>query len=257
MTKKKSVALQILEYIFNSGFKPGSEEVPFSRDDIIEAATKLGLERPKNIGGVLYYYRYSAPFPGEMNDKAPAGKEWVIEGAGSAKYKFVAKPLAQIHPSEDIEVVDIPDATPGLISKWAQNDEQALLAILRYNRLIDIFSGVTCYSLQNHLRTAVTDLGQVETDEIYIGIDDKGVEYVFPVQAKGGRDKQSSVQIEQDIALCEEKFSKLVCRPIAAQFIKDGRIALFDFEVATDASLKIRSEKHYRLVKFTDNPKEA
>ena len=51
------------------------------------------------------------------------------------------------------------------------NDEQALLAKIRYNRLIDIFTGITCYSLQNHLRTTVPNIGQVEIDEIYIGID--------------------------------------------------------------------------------------
>jgi len=38
---------------------------------------------------------------------------------------------------------------------YALGDEQALLAKLRYNRLLDIFTGVVCYSLQNHLRTNV------------------------------------------------------------------------------------------------------
>jgi hypothetical protein len=49
----------------------------------------------------------------------------------------------------------VPDSTPGLISLYALNDEQALLARLRYNRLIDIFTGISCYSLQSHLRTAL------------------------------------------------------------------------------------------------------
>lgn len=60
----------------------------------------------------------------------------------------------------------IPDSTPGIIAKYALNDEQALLAKVRYNRLIDIFTGVACYSLQSHLRTTVPKIGQVETDEI-------------------------------------------------------------------------------------------
>lgn len=63
----------------------------------------------------------------------------------------------------------VPDATPGIVAKYAFNDEQALLAKVRYNRLVDIFTGVTCYSLQNHLRTTVSEIGQVETDEIYVG----------------------------------------------------------------------------------------
>ena len=46
--------------------------------------------------------------------------------------------------------IKIPDATPGIVQKYALADEQALLAKLRYNRLLDIFTGVTCYSLQNH-----------------------------------------------------------------------------------------------------------
>ncbi len=130
---------------------------------------------------------------------------------------------------------------------WALSDEQALLAMLRYNRLVDVFTGVTCYSLQNHLRTTVPGLGQVETDEVYIGVGRGGAQYVFPVQAKGGSDQLSVVQIEQDFAMCADKFPDLVARPLAAQFIGDGEIALFDFK-KTDAGVSIRSEEHYRLV---------
>lgn len=113
--------------------------------------------------------------------------------------------------------------------------------------MIDIFTGVACYSLQNHLRTNVPRIGQIETDELYIGLDKKGVHYVFPVQAKGGNDLLSIVQIEQDIALCAAKFPSLVCRPIAAQFTEDDLIALFEFEEGKQG-VAISSEKHYRLV---------
>lgn len=113
--------------------------------------------------------------------------------------------------------------------------------------MIDIFTGVTCYSLQNHLRTTVPDMGQVETDEIYVGIDKKGAQYVFPIQAKGGTDKLSVVQIEQDLRVCAHKFPNLVCRAIGAQFMERDVIALFDFEDGEDG-VAIDSEKHYRLV---------
>jgi len=85
-------------------------------------------------------------------------------------------------------------------------------------------------------------MGQVETDEIYLGIDRRGAHYVFPVQAKGGRDRMSVVQIEQDLAMCANKFPNLICRPIAAQFMGDELIALFDFEQARMAlPLTLRS----------------
>ncbi|MDE3178929.1 MAG: hypothetical protein KGM47_04635 [Acidobacteriota bacterium] len=75
------------------------------------------------------------------------------------------------------------------------------------------------HSMQDHLRKVVRGIGQVETDEVYIGVDKKGVQYIFPVQAKGGRDRLSVVQIEQDIAVCAAKFPALVCRPMVAQFM--------------------------------------
>jgi hypothetical protein len=236
---------QIIESIFLAAYEEGATEVEFDREDIVGHAEELGIVLPKNLGDVIYSFRYRVALPASIREKAPPGLEWIIRPAGRAKYKFAAVKQALIVPSELAEI-PLPDATPGVIARWALNDEQALLAMLRYNRLIDIFSGIACYSLQNHLRTTAPKLGQVETDEVYIGLDGDGAEYVFPVQAKGGSDQLSIVQIEQDFAMCADKFPALICRPVAAQFIGDRRIALFDFEQG-DEGVAIRSEKHYRL----------
>jgi hypothetical protein len=151
-------------------------------------------------------------------------------------------------PNEGFTPIKILDATPEIVAKYALSDEQALLAKVRYNRLIDVFSGVTCYSLQNHLRTTVPEMGQVETDELYIGVDKRGVQYVFPVQAKGGRDKLNVVQIEQDFGMCEAKFPALVCRPIAVQFMPAEVIAMFELR-QSDTGVGITAEQHYKLVR--------
>jgi hypothetical protein len=90
-------------------------------------------------------------------------------------------------------------------------------------------------------------MGQVETDEIYVGVDKKGAHYAFPIQAKVGKAKLSIVQIEQDFAVCATKFPLLVCRPIAAQFMEGGVIALFEFE-SGENGVTISSEKHCLLV---------
>jgi len=87
----------------------------------------------------------------------------------------------------------------------------------------------------------------VETDEVYVGVDKRGAQYVFPVQAKGGRDRISIVQLEQDQAMCRAKFPSLICHPIAAQFMDESLIALFAFE-DSPKGLVFSSEKHYRLV---------
>jgi len=141
----------------------------------------------------------------------------------------------------------IPDSTPEVVFRYALSDEQALLAKVRYNRLIDIFLGITTYSLQNHLRTTVSGIGQIEIDEIYVGIDQAGCHYVIPVQAKGGADQLSVIQTKQDIQCCNEKYDGLICRAVSTQFMDDDLIALFELAVQDD-QVKLVQEKHYKLV---------
>ncbi len=247
MGKSKSRYEIIIEEIFKKFYKKGRKEIPFKREDIVRVANELKIDLPKNIGDLLYSFRYRAELPESISSKAPKGHEWLIVPKGTSKYAFVARKIIRVLPNDALAETKIPDATPGVISKYALNDEQALLAIIRYNRLIDIFSGVTCYSLQSHLRTNVPGIGQIETDEIYVGVDKKGVHYVFPVQAKSNKDRIGIIQIEQDFAMCKMKFEHLVCIPIAAQFIDSQVIAIFQFEPTRDG-IKISHEKHYRLV---------
>lgn len=186
---------RIIEHIFLSHYKAGATSVPFKRDEIVRAARKLGVKLPKNLGDVVYSFRYRADLPQSVRDKAPKGKEWIIRPAGSARYRFELTDHATITPNAMLSQVKVPDSTSGIIAMYALNDEQALLARLRYNRLIDVFTAVTCYSLQSHLRTTVPGLGQVETEKVYVGVDRRGAHYVFPVQAKGGSDTLNVVQI--------------------------------------------------------------
>jgi hypothetical protein len=205
------------------------------------------MQRPKNVGDVLYSFRFRAQLPAAIREKAPEGQEWVIRKTGQSTYRFVLVNAWAVKPNPALIRIKIPDATPGIVSSYALTDEQALLARLRYNRLIDIFTGLTCYSLQSHLRRGVAGLGQVETDEVYLALNRHGAHHVLPVQAKGGRDRLSVVQIEQDFALCAQDFEGLVCRPIGAQFMADEAIALFEF-AATEDGIRIRTERHYQLV---------
>jgi len=242
---------KILLKIFQNHYKKNLSEFEFDREEFISVATELGVKIPKNLGDLIYTFRFRSDLPEEITKTAPEGKFWRIVLAGRGHYRLVVSEDDRIIPSQLLEEIAIPDSTPGLISLYAYSDEQALLAILRYNRLLDIFTGKTCYSLQNHLRTSVAGIGQVETDEIYIGIDQLGAHYVFPVQAKGKTDKIGLVQIEQDFSLCEEKFKNLFCIPIAAQFIKRDLIALFSF-TKTKEGVRISAEKHYKLIPSED-----
>ncbi len=242
---------QIIERIFLARYQTGDTQVCFEREDIERTAVELGIKNPKNLGDLIYSFRYRTLLPASVQRTTPGGKMWIIRPVGRAKYCFDLVTAHAITPNPNLIETKVPDATPGIVAKYSFNDEQALLARLRYNRLIDIFTGVTCYSLQNHLRTTVPEFGQVETDEIYVGVDRRGAHYIFPVQAKGGTDRLSIVQIEQDFGLCRRKFPDLICRPIGAQFLTDSTIALFEL-AETDDGIRIAAERHYRLVSPDD-----
>lgn len=237
----------ILERIFFARYEAGASELLFDREEIPSAAASLGLQVPKNVGDVIYSVRYRTGLSNEILATQPAGMEWIIEGAGRAKYKFVLVPLNRIVPRIDLITIGIPNGTPEIINAYALDDEQALLAIVRYNRLLDIFLGLTTYSLQNHLRTTVKGIGQIEIDELYFGIDRDGCHYAIPVQAKGGTDQISVVQTKQDLAWCEQRFPGLRARAISAQFMEDDKVAMFELAVA-DNQVVVVEEKHYKLV---------
>ena len=237
----------LIEKVFFDRYKNGAAELEFARTDIEDAAEVLDIKLPKNLGDVLYSFRFRAALPERIVETQPEGMEWVIELAGRAVYKFRLVKINRVLPREDLVVIDIPDATPELIRAYALDDEQALLAIVRYNRLIDTFLSLTTYSLQNHLRTTVKGIGQIEIDELYVGLDKRGCHYVIPVQAKGGKDQIGIVQTSQDIRFVEEKFPGMRCRAIAAQFMDARIVALFELTLQDDA-IKVVEERHFRLV---------
>ncbi len=238
---------QILTKVFFDKYVPGSRQVEFTRQDLVDAAAELNIERPLNIGDIPYSFRYRGLNPPRIIATAPDGETWIWRSGGRSIYRLALVPDRPILPNPDLAVTKVPDATPGIVAWHSESDEQSLLARLRYNRLIDVFLGITCYSLQNHLRTTVEEIGQVETDEIYVGIDRRGSQYIIPVQAKSERDHVGRVQLEQDIALCEQRWNSLICRPVAAQVMENDTIALFEFELQDD-EVRIVSERHYQLV---------
>ena len=237
----------IIERIFLERYKPGLTHFEFERTELEGAASAVGVALPKNLGDVIYSLRYRQGLPKPILLTQPTGMEWIVEGAGRGRYRFTLVRLNRILPRDDLATIAIPDSTPEVIRAYALDDEQALLAIVRYNRLLDIFLGLTTYSLQNHLRTTVRGLGQIEIDELYVGLDRFGCHHMIPVQAKGGADQISVVQTKQDIAWCAERFPGMRCRAISAQFMSDERVAMFEVALQEDV-IKVVEERHYKLV---------
>lgn len=243
---------KLIEWVFFRHYEEGATEVRWDREDLERGAEALGIDLPKNLGDVVYSVRYRTDLPDAVKAKAPEDKHWIVRGTGRAKYKFSAVgESARIRPSDNLIVTKVPDATPEIIRHTSLGDEQALLALVRYNRLVDVFLGVAAYSLQNHLRTTADGIGQVEVDEIYVALDRYGAQYIIPVQAKGGNDEIGVTQAEQDLAVCVQRFPDLEARPVAAQFMDDDTVALFELAIQDD-EIVVLAEQHYKLVLFED-----
>ena len=131
----------IILHVFKAHYRKSKQRFLFLREEIAEAAKTLGVKRPKNLGDVVYTYRFRKQLPERVRKTAPAGKEWIIELAGRGKYRFSLSSASRIIPRSDLLATKIPDSTPEIIARYALNDEQALLARVRYNRLIDLFLG--------------------------------------------------------------------------------------------------------------------
>ena len=239
---------QIIEAVFHRYWKKGKTEFAFERDELKQVCEKLKIDAPKNLGDTIYTFRYRQNLPKTILATQPKDRGWLILGDGDARYRFRLNKLTHIRPTNGLLVRKIPDATPEIISAYALTDEQALLAKVRYNRLIDLFLGVTAYSLQNHLRTKIPNYGQIEIDELYVGLDSRGAQYIIPVQAKGGTDTLGAIQTIQDVTFCqsEKRYKDCIPRAVSAQFLADDTIALFETTFDGD-EVSIVRERHYKL----------
>jgi hypothetical protein len=102
----------ILTGIFHRHYRPGATSFSFRREEIEEIAAERDVRLPKNLGDLVYSFRYRATLPAAISATAPDGFEWSIEGGGRAVYHFKLVRTNRIVPSENREVVKIPDATP-------------------------------------------------------------------------------------------------------------------------------------------------
>lgn len=230
---------QIIERVFRTLHEavPGGTSLAFTLKDVKRVAVEMGLEQ-ENAPDIAYTYRTGRS---ALPKSILAHGHWAIMGAGKGKYEFVRlnrSPYVTI--PDDLTIYRILDATPQVVLKYQGKDEQSLLARIRYNRLVDVFTSLTTYHLQSHLRTTVKGLGQVEMDDLYIGIDKVGNGYVIPVEAKAAsvHDQLGVVQITQMVRFAKKQFPDLQVRPIGVKVLGDTLVfvAFTDAEDANDVS---------------------
>jgi hypothetical protein len=257
--------VRIMESLFSNHNADSVDNFEWDRSEISTIAESLGVKEPSNLGDNIYAIRHGRELLPEKILALASPKHWLLLPNGKSKYKFVKAKNGNFSPDTSLREIKIPNSTPQIVERYALGDEQAVLARIRYNRLVDLFLGVSAFSLQSHLRTTVEHFSksQIETDEIYAGVDKAGIQYVVPVQAKSRAETIGAVQAIQDLYCCSEKFPHLACRAIAAQTINITKsvsgediytIALMELAIETGTRYDVSKvqERHFKLVPHSE-----
>jgi hypothetical protein len=241
---------RLIAEVFRRHGGASQEEFDFLRDEMADILREWGAQ-VRNISDVAYTYRGERrPLQAEI---ASTGN-WVIEGRGRGRYAFRRlKRSPYITLPVDLQTIDMLDATPDLILKYGGHDEQGLLTRVRYNRLVDTFLGITAYHVQGHIRTFTEDWGQVEIDDLYLGVDTDGKQYVIPVEAKSANEPLGVVQVVSLNAYGLRSYPGLVLRSVAVKAWHDGSIFFLEFNDSQDSEeVKVIDYRRYRLVREGD-----
>ena len=252
--------IRIMDKLFQEKWDGSQAGFVWDRDELSRISNDLNIIPPKNLGDNIYSIRHGREtLPEPILALAPEGKTWLLLPHGKSSYNFVLADRAFLDPDPSKRPIKIPDSTPQIVARYAKRDEQAVLARIRYCRLVDIFLGMASFQLQSHMRTTIARFNgaQTELDEIYVGINGSGAQFVIPVQAKSRGERIGAVQIVTDQFTCQEKFPDMIARTLAAQTIhveeieQVGQIfTIAIIEAATDDSYNVTKirEEHFKLV---------
>lgn len=243
------VYVPILREIVRRLYTPGTQRIEFTKQDVENVARDLGV-KVGNAADVIYRMRSRTRLPDDILDLGFT----VLRGIGRGRYALEVGGEAIVHLPEH-DVFDHNDQTPLPVRRLlpedlAELDEQGLLTMVSYSRLLDHFTGLTVYRLRSHVRKSVPGIGQAELDEIDVGVAlrDDEVPVVFPIEAKAADEVINRVQIATAVAYCETYFVGHEIRPIVVKLTYDGVLHFLQFRPTTSLpGLRIVHSSGYRL----------
>jgi hypothetical protein len=196
----------------------------------------------------------------------------VLRAVGRGRYQFekassgiIEAPVNELTPAIDQTPMPVRRLLP---ETKAEMDEQALLSVVGYCCLLDLFTGMKIYRLRSHVRKAVPGIGQAELDAIDVGIaaGEDEVPVVFPIEAKAVSDELNRVQIFNMIQYAAHYFPGLNVRPLAIKVDYQSAVHLMEFNVAArpgelrivrSASYAINtSEAQIAMIRTTNVPQQ-
>jgi hypothetical protein len=246
---RSRVYVPILRELVRRFREPGAQRVEFTVRDVRQVAEDLGIEIG-NAPDLVYRMRARTRLPDDILDMGFT----VLRGVGRGRYALEVGGEAVVHLPEH-DVLDHNDQTPLPVRRLlpenlVELDEQGLLTIVSYCRLLDHFTGLTVYRLRSHVRKSVPNVGQAELDEIDVGVAmrDDDVPVVFPIEAKAADEVINRVQIATAVAYCQTYFPGHEIRPIVVKLTYDGVLHFLEFRATTAlAGLRVLNSCGYRL----------
>jgi hypothetical protein len=241
------VYVPVITKIFRERYRKGASTIIFSLDDVRNACDALNVAS-RNPADVIYRMRSRTILPAEI---LKLGFH-VLRPIGRGQYAF-EKASSSIFEPPFTEPITTVDLTPMpvrrlLPERLAEMDEQAILTIASYCRVLDHLTGMTIYRLRSHVRKSVPGVGQAELDAIDVGIaqSDSEIPVIFPIEAKALADALNRVQIFNMVQYAEHYFPGLTVRPLAIKVDEASVLHVVEFNSPKKASeLKIIKAASY------------
>lgn len=243
------VYVPVLREIVRRKYVAGTNRIEFTKQDIEAIAAELGL-KVGNAADLVYRMRARTRLPDDILDLGFT----VLRGVGRGRYALEIGGEAVVRLPEH-EVLDHNDQTPLPVRRLLPEnivdlDEQGILTMIGYCKLLDHFTGLTVYRLRSHVRKSVPNVGQAELDEIDVGVAlrDDDVPVVFPIEAKAADEVINRVQVATAVAYCQTYFAGHEIRPIVVKLTYDGVLHFLEFRPTTAlAGLRVVHSCGYRL----------
>lgn len=247
--QSSQVYVPILRQIFQSKYVDGDTFVDFSLDDVRDAALSLGIT-VRNPADVIYRMRSRTILPAEILELG----FYILRQVGRGKYRLeqAESTIIDLPVTKPIDALDLtPLPVRRLLPESLRDvDEQALLTVMGYSKLLDHFTGLTVYRLRSHVRKSVVGVGQAELDELDVGValTDDEIPVVIPVEAKAVADPVNRVQISVMAQFASVYFPNHQVRPLAMKVDEEGLLHFLEFNVThSPAELEVTRSACYRL----------
>jgi len=235
--KSSKVYVPILKLIFSQKYVPGELFVDFTLDDIRDASKELNLNL-RNPPDLIYRMRSRTELPKEIQDEGFR----VLRQMGRGMYRLekaestiIEIPNNPIQHALDITPLPVRRLLP---ANLAEIDEQGLLSVVNYCKLLDHFSGLQVYRLRSHVRKSVKALGQAELDEIDVGVAlrDDEIPVIFPIEAKAADEPINRVQISSMVLFSNQYFPNMLVRPLVIKLDYNSLIHILEFNMSSEPS---------------------